>query len=128
MTQSSETQPPSQDRELLTKIFDKLLSLEENLSNDINALDEKFSNQIHALDEKFSNQIDGLDRKINALDEKFTKQMEEMQKSQDGIDRKVSVWDGRLWGLSLILIGGAMSAFVAIVLAVGGLLFQLFFA
>ncbi len=52
------------------------------------------------------------------------KQIQEVKTAQEETNKKVSAWDARLWALSLILIGAAMTAFITITLSVGSLAFK----
>ena len=52
------------------------------------------------------------------------KQIQEIKTAQEETNKKVSAWDARLWALSLILIGAAMTAFITITLSVGSLAFK----
>ncbi|MGK7874089.1 MAG: hypothetical protein AB4426_12475 [Xenococcaceae cyanobacterium] len=76
----SDQPQPDENKDLLVKIFNRLLTLEE--------------------------------------------QIKQVRVAQEETNKKVSAWDVRLWVLSLILIGAAMTAFITITLSVGSLAFK----
>lgn len=82
---------PEENKELLVKILNRLLTLEES---------------------------------IKTAQEETEKQIKEVKVAQEETNKKVAAWDARLWALSLILIGAAMTAFITITLSVGSLAFK----
>ncbi|MBC6418129.1 MAG: hypothetical protein GDA44_04725 [Prochloron sp. SP5CPC1] len=98
MTQASNIDHSSQSNEtkdLLVKIFDRLLTME--------------------------GQIKEIRQEVKTAQQETEKQIKEVKTAQEETNKKVSAWDARLWALSLILIGAAMTAFITITLSVGSL-------
>ncbi len=101
MTQASNIDHSSQSSEtkdLLVKIFDRLLTME--------------------------GQIKEIRQEVKTAQQETEKQIKEVKTAQEETNKKVSAWDARLWALSLILIGAAMTAFITITLSVGSLAFK----
>lgn len=86
-TNIADTSQSNETKDLLVKIFDRLLTMEEQIK-------------------------------------KVEEQIKEVKTTQEETNKKVSAWDTRLWALSLILIGAAMTAFITITLSVGSLAFK----
>lgn len=101
MTQASNIDHSTQNNEtkdLLVKIFDHLLTME--------------------------GQIKEIRQEVKTAQQETEKQIKEVKTAQEETNKKVSAWDARLWALSLILIGAAMTAFITITLSVGSLAFK----
>lgn len=90
MTSGIETTGASQGDEtkaLLTKVFDKLLALEDDIRG-------------------------------------LRSELQEIKTTQEEVNKKTSTWDARLWALSLTLIGGAMTAFIAMSIFLAGIVLE----
>ncbi len=95
MTQANISSQPEEKEDLLVKVFNKLLSLETEIKTEIKDLKQENG--------------------------EIKKDLKEIKLAQEETNKRVSVWDARLWTLSLILIGVAVTAFITITLTVSGI-------
>ncbi len=105
MTQASNISDSTQSNEtkdLLVKIFDRLLTMEKQI--------QEVRQEVR--------------QEVKTAQQETEKQIQEVKTAQEETNKKVSAWDARLWALSLILIGAAMTAFITITLSVGSLAFK----
>ncbi len=122
------------------KIDDRINNLDQKLDGKLDKLDQKIDGRINNLDQKLDSKLDKLDQKLDKVvnrvevlevgqartEEKLgaiDKRLGGVEQRLDKIEEKTEKQDNRYYTLLISLIGFLTSAFIAVLIGLGKVLF-----
>ena len=124
----------------IRELIGKLDKLDQKIDDKINNLDQKLDDRINSLDQKLDGKLDKLDQKLDKVvnrvevlevgqartEEKLgaiDKRLGGVEQRLDKIEEKTEKQDNRYYTLLISLIGFPTSAFIAVLIGLGKVLF-----